>query len=198
MTDAPSAEYRRVKIMLCPDCRRRTLVRRADLLRRLAVVECANPSCEYALGWATWRERYDKIVDGVHRDVILGRPVYGLDPSYPAHKMMQQVAFWEKVNRDAPAVSHRHDIGNCWEWTGRLNQYGYGEHENKLAHRIAWELSWNGEIPAGAFICHRCDNRKCVRPSHLFLGNALLNAVDRDQKGRGLGGSRARGRRTIL
>jgi hypothetical protein len=31
---------------------------------------------------------------------------------------------------------------------------------------------------------HRCDNPRCVRPSHLFEGTQLENVVDRHSKGR--------------
>jgi hypothetical protein len=51
------------------------------------------------------------------------------------------------------------------------------------AHRIAWILS-HGNISDGLHVLHRCDNRKCVNPSHLFLGTNWDNIVDRMNKGR--------------
>ena len=77
----------------------------------------------------------------------------------------------------------------CWEWRGKRNPQGYGTytHNDKTqgAHRWAY-LEFVGEIPTGLFVCHRCDNPACVRPSHLFLGTASDNTCDRDEKGRGL------------
>lgn len=95
--------------------------------------------------------------------------------------------FWRKVDKAAP--------GGCWEWTGRLtagkSTGGYGTFgraksvtgDEQLAHRISWVLA-NGEIPAGLSILHRCDNRKCVNPDHLFLGTQLDNMRDMLAKGR--------------
>lgn len=75
----------------------------------------------------------------------------------------------------------------CWEWTGRVMHKGYGvlshRHRSVRAHRLAYEL-FCGPIPAGVMVCHRCDNRRCCNPVHLFLGTATVNNRDRDAKGR--------------
>jgi len=86
--------------------------------------------------------------------------------------------FWEKVEK----------TDGCWLWTSTLNTWGYGQFQigrtkQYRAHRIAYELTY-GPIPAGMHVCHHCDNPRCVRPDHLFLGTHLDNMRDRQAKGR--------------
>lgn len=69
----------------------------------------------------------------------------------------------------------------CWNWTGSIASTGYGHISIKsktfLAHRASY-LIFNGKITDGQFVCHKCDNKKCVNPAHLFLGYQRDNITD--------------------
>ena len=88
----------------------------------------------------------------------------------------------------------------CRNWTGYINSNGYGEGwfngRTQRAHRIAWQLYF-GDIPKGLCVLHRCDNRRCVNPKHLFLGSVSDNNRDKITKGRhrfGVSNGEANGR----
>lgn len=79
---------------------------------------------------------------------------------------------------------------DCWHWCGPTNAFGYGRitYQGKLsvAHRLSW-VAFNGPIPDGLSVLHRCDNPSCINPEHLFLGTYSDNLRDAWAKGRNKG-----------
>jgi hypothetical protein len=95
-------------------------------------------------------------------------------------------SFWQRVAKS--------DVDSCWEWQGSCTSSGYGSvawHGKVVqAHRVAYYLAIGGirlhtefRLEGRAkkykrFVLHKCDNRKCCNPSHLFLGSMRTNLLD--------------------
>src|SRR3990167_4877634 len=76
----------------------------------------------------------------------------------------------------------------CWNWIGSRNKYGYGtfwDNGSKLAHRMAWIIA-RGKIQKDFCVLHHCDNPRCVKIRHLFIGTNADNVADREFKNRGV------------
>jgi hypothetical protein len=103
-----------------------------------------------------------------------------------AHHVVED--FWSQVNVGKEA--------ECWEWIGEdwykglKGMYGVARSvvsgKKTTAHRVAWELT-NGPIPKGLFALHKCDNKPCCNPNHLFIGTQSDNIQDASNKGRMVG-----------
>lgn len=104
-------------------------------------------------------------------------------PSRPATPVADRLARRTVAN---PATG-------CHEWMGSVDRGGYGQiglgsGGVGKTHRVAYETA-HGPIPARMHVLHQCDNRRCVRVDHLFLGTNNDNVADRHAKGRTLKGS---------
>lgn len=95
----------------------------------------------------------------------------------------QFLTFAERAAR----LAKRNPSNGCLEWQGVVDAGGYGcttfHNVRMAAHRAAW-IEVKGSIPEGLQVLHRCDNPRCIDPSHLFLGTNADNHQDKIRKGR--------------
>lgn len=92
--------------------------------------------------------------------------------------------FFDKVVRQT---------NGCWVWIGAKNQCGYGiffpevptvDNKYELTHRWIYEHIFGPLTTQKPWVLHRCDNRPCVNPFHLYAGDAKDNARDVTIRGR--------------
>jgi len=82
------------------------------------------------------------------------------------------------------------DCTGCWNWNGFKSGGKYGGYamikvdgKNMLATRVSYS-EFNGAIPDGLFVLHKCDDPSCINPSHLFAGTQSENMIDMHKKSR--------------
>jgi len=102
--------------------------------------------------------------------------------------------FWAKVDKLPDRIWRWRDeiiTSGCWEWRGAGDNRGYGQYtylgSKYKAHRFSWMLK-HKTIQDGLWVLHKCDNKCCVNPDHLFLGTASDNMQDCLSKGRHIPG----------
>ena len=91
----------------------------------------------------------------------------------------------KQVNRFLTRFVVDSDSG-CYNWTGATSPNGYGLMWTGMkligAHRFSWLVFNGSDIPEGMYICHKCDNKKCVNIDHLYLGTPSDNMGDRESR----------------
>jgi len=79
------------------------------------------------------------------------------------------------------------NILGCWNWIGTKASHGYGllryNDKTQRAHRVSYK-TFVGPIENNLYVLHKCDNKLCINPSHLFLGSQQDNIDDMHKKGR--------------
>jgi hypothetical protein len=103
----------------------------------------------------------------------------------PVFTDVQTANFWSKVLIKG--------LSECWPWRAGNFNTGYGcvsiNGDAFGSHRVAFFLA-TGIDPIGLCVLHRCDNRPCCNPAHLFSGTLEDNNADMKAKGRAASGDR--------
>lgn len=140
--------------------------------------ECRINKIKYKVGRVSWIINFGDIPDGYdvckkckNRKCVNPRHLYLEKNTIDKRPLVDR--FWEKVDIKSE--------DECWEWTGRKLDDGYGLiNENGIqyrAHRLSYEVN-NGMIDDGMVIRHTCNNPKCVNPKHLVQGTHKQNSED--------------------
>lgn len=125
---------------------------------------------------AYFRERRKAIKDG------------RWDP--PSTKQPEQRVLARLDREHGFVPQHDPSLGACWNWLGARTLEGYGvisvRGRLQYVHRIALEMALGRPLAEGMFACHKCDNKSCARPRHLYEGTASDNQRDTWERIRGV------------
>jgi hypothetical protein len=128
---------------------------------------CPVPDC----GGASYGKGYCRL--------HYGRYYHGRNLLAPIGKPSSDNRFLSSIN-----IPSTH-LDECFEYS-RVKKSGYGSlmvnGRHVWAHRYSYQY-FIGPIPDGLCVLHHCDNKKCVRPDHLYAGTKADNVRDAVQRG---------------
>lgn len=92
----------------------------------------------------------------------------------------------EEIKKRLEASSIPVTETGCWLWLG-YTEKGYGRFSvsgvTRRVHCVSYVV-YNGAIPKGVCVLHKCDITICCNPNHLFLGTRKDNIMDMVKKRR--------------
>jgi len=143
------------------------------------MTSCAVAGCEKAI-----------LARGLCGTHYQRKAIHG-DPSIVVARTARRALDLPAFRSEFEALCEKVTESGCWIWMGDLDggwHGGYGRYRmaplrERRTHRLAWVL-FNGPIPPGRWVLHRCDVPSCVNPAHLFLGDLRTNVDDMVAKGR--------------
>lgn len=151
---------------------------------------CQNGSGEFAHNPSKTRESARRFAFRLNNELLRSDEVKNCCGNVlcvnPAHhvsvKKRHGVTFEDAFNSNF----EKNAVTGCWDWTGKIRKRdGYATFTHRpsntneaRANRISWRLFHNKDLQNDVCVLHKCDNRKCVNPDHLFVGSQRDNVED--------------------